>query len=173
MKKWAVLLMLVVGVVFAGKAMAEPLTAQMCKDKAIAAAKLVEAEGAAAFDKFKDPAGEFMFADGEGYIWVHDSDNIMVMHPKKPALDGKPIADMRDVKGKNFFINMTEIAMEKGAGWVAYEWPKPGKQESSPKVSYVVKAVNGGKTYIVGSGVYDVTKADVTKQFPSDAVDEE
>jgi len=173
MKKLAVLLALVAGVVFAGKVMAEPLTAAMCKEKAIAAAKLIEAEGVAAFEKIKDPNGEFMFGDGEGYIWIHDSDNTMIMHPKKPSLDGNPIADMRDINGKNFFINMTEIAMEKGAGWVSYAWPKPGKQDSSPKVSYVVKAVSGDKTYIAGSGIYDVTKDDIKKQFPGDATDED
>jgi methyl-accepting chemotaxis protein len=94
------------------------------------------------------------------------------MHPKKPDLVGKALADMKDVNGKNFFIDMTDIATEKGAGWVSYAWPKPGKQESSPKTSYVVKAVNGGKTYIVGSGLYDVTKEDIKKQFPGDPIAE-
>ncbi|MFH0984203.1 MAG: cache domain-containing protein [Candidatus Omnitrophota bacterium] len=173
MKRLALLLALVLGVAFSGTAFAEALTAQMCKDKAIAAGKLIEAEGPAALVKLKDPAGEFSFGDGAGYVWVHDSDNIMVMHPKKPDLDGKPVADMRDVNGKNFFVNMTEIATEKGAGWVDYAWPKPGKQESSPKVSYVVQAVNGGKTYIAGVGIYDVTKADIKAQFPNDPIDEE
>ncbi len=173
MKKFAMLLGLMFSVVFAANAMAEPLTAQMCKDKVIAAVKLIEAEGVAAFAKIKDPAGEFMFGDGAGYIWIHDSDNIMVMHPKKPELDGKPIADMRDVNGKNFFVNMTDIATEKGAGWVDYAWPKPGKQESSSKVSYVMKVVSGDKTYIVGSGIYDVTADDIKKQFPADPIDEE
>ncbi|MBF0331267.1 MAG: cache domain-containing protein [Candidatus Omnitrophica bacterium] len=155
-----------------GKAFAEPLTAEACKAKAIEAAKLVEAEGPAAFDKIKDPAGPFSFGDGSGYVWIHDSDNMMVMHPKKPELNGKPIADMRDVNGVYFFVSMTDIATEKGAGWVAYAWPKPGKTDSSPKVSYVVKAVNGGKTYIVGSGIYDITAADIKAKFPADPIAE-
>jgi methyl-accepting chemotaxis protein len=172
MKKFMWVMAVVLSVSLMGKAFAAPLTAEECKAKAIAAAKLIDAEGVAAFDKIKDPAGEFSFGDGAGYVWVHDSDNTMVMHPKKPELNGKPIADMRDVNGVYFFVSMTDIATEKGAGWVAYAWPKPGKTESSPKVSYVVKAENGGKTYIAGSGIYDVTAADIKKQFPNDPIAE-
>jgi|GEM_PF-5964994 len=44
---------------------------------------------------------------------------------------------------------------------------------TAAKVSYVTKAVSGGKTYVVGSGIYDVTKEDIKKQFPTDAIYEE
>jgi len=170
MKRLIVSLVLVVGIVLAGKVMAAPLTAQMCKDKAIAAAKLLETEGPAAFDKIKDPAGEFSFGDGEGYVWVHDADNVVLEHPKKPELVGKALGDLKDANGKNFFVEATDIATEKGAGWVTYVWPKVGKKESSPKASYCVKAVSGDKTYFVCSGVYDVTRDGIKKQFPNDPI---
>jgi len=35
-----------------------------------------------------------------------------------------------------------------------------------------MKAVNGGKTYIAGAGIYDVTAADIKKQFPNDPIAE-
>ena len=92
----------------------------------------------------------------------------MLMHPIKPEMNGKSVGDMKDAKGAYFFVNMTDLAMEKGAGWIAYSWPKPGKTEGSAKASYVVKAVNGGTTYIVGSGVYDVIANDIKKEFSSD-----
>ncbi|MFH0754044.1 MAG: cache domain-containing protein [Candidatus Omnitrophota bacterium] len=158
------------GIMLAGKVCAEPLTATMCKDKVVEAAKLIEAEGTAAFEKLKDPAGAFRFGDGEGYIWVHDSKNVMIMHPIKPALDGKTVADMKDAKGTYLFVNMTDLAMENGSGWVVYAWPKPGKTEASSKVSYVSKVEKDGETYIVGSGIYDVTAADIKKEFPGDAL---
>jgi signal transduction histidine kinase len=173
MKTWTVLLALLAGVVLAGQAMAEPLTAQMCRDKATAAAKLIEAEGEAAFDKIKDPAGEFRFGDGSGYIWVQSVEGKMLMHPIKPEMDGKSLMDIKDINGVYFFAAFSEIANDKGAGWVGYMWPKVGKTEPSPKVSYVVKAVKDGKTYIAGSGIYDVTKDDIKKQFPTDAIYEE
>ncbi|MFH1155730.1 MAG: cache domain-containing protein [Pseudomonadota bacterium] len=158
---------------FAGTALGEPLTPQLCKDKAKAAAKLLEQEGDAAIPKIKDPNGEFRFADGEGYIWIHNLDNIMIMHPIKPSLDGKGLGDMRDVNGVYLFMAMNELVEAHGEGWVPYSWPKPGIKESSPKVSYVVLVKHGGKDYVAGCGMYDVTADDIKKQFPGDAIYED
>lgn len=73
---------------FTSKGYTEPLTPELCKQKAKAAATLVKAEGDAAFGKIKDPKGEFIFGDGEGYVWIHNLEGKMVMHPIKPSLDG-------------------------------------------------------------------------------------
>lgn len=151
----------------------EPLTPKLCKDKAKAAAVLLKAQGDAALPIIKDPNGEFMFADGKGYIWVHNLDGVMVMHPIKPALDGRGLNDMRDVNGVYLFVSMNELVEEKGEGWVPYAWPKPGEKDSSPKVSYVVLVKHDGKDYVAGSGMYDVTAADIKKMFPGDAIYEE
>ncbi len=155
---------------FASIGYSEPLTPKLCKEKAKAAAELIKAEGEAAFATIKDPKGEFRFGNGEGYVWVHNLDGIMVMHPIKPALDGKNLLDMRDVHGVYLFAAMNELVEEKGEGWVPYAWPKPGQKESSPKVSYVVLVKHGDKSYVAGSGMYDVTAADIAKQFPGDAI---
>ena len=149
---------------------AEPLTAELCKTKAKAAAALLQAEGDAAIEKIKDPNGPFRFSDGEGYIWVHNLDGIMVMHPVKPSLDGTGLLDMRDVNGVYLFVAMNELVEAKGEGWVAYAWPKPGKTESSPKVSYVVLVKKGDKDYVAGAGMYDLTAADIKAKFPGDAI---
>ncbi len=158
---------------FAAYSSGEALTPEMCKAKAKAAADLLKAEGDAALDKIKDPNSEFRFADGEGYIWVHNLDGIMVMHPIKPALDGKGLLDMRDVNNVYLFVAMNDLVEEKGEGWVPYSWPKPGQKESSPKVSYVVLVERGDDTYVAGSGMYDVTAEDIKKKFPGDAIYEE
>lgn len=148
----------------------EPLTPELCKAKAKAAAKLLKAEGDAAFSKLKDPAGEFRFADGKGYVWIHNLDGKMVMHPIKPALDGKNLLDMRDINGVYLFVAMNELVQEKAEGWVAYAWPKPGEKKSSPKVSYVILVEHGENEYVAGSGMYDVTAEDIAKNFPGDAI---
>jgi len=158
---------------FAGKGFAEDLTPQLCKDKVLAAAKLLEAEGDAALAKIKDPNGEFRFADGKGYIWIHNLDLSMVMHPIKPSLDGKPLGDMRDVNGVYLFVAMNETVEEFGKGWIPYAWPKPGEKESSPKISYCILVTHGDKDYVAGAGMYDVTAEDIKKQFPDDAVYED
>ncbi len=152
---------------------AESLTPELCKAKAKAAAELLNAEGDAALAKIKDPNGEFRFADGAGYIWVHNLDGIMVMHPIKPSLDGKGILDMRDVNGVYLFAAMNETVEDFGEGWVPYAWPKPGESGSSPKVSYVVLAKHGDKEYVAGAGMYDVTAKDIKEKFPEDHVYEE
>lgn len=154
---------------FASFCYAEAMTAALCKEKAQAAAALVKAEGEAAFDKIRDEKGPFRFGDGKGYVWIHNIDGVMIMHPIKPALEGANLMDKRDSNGMYFFVAMNEIAEDKGAGWVQYAWPKPGAKESSAKVSYVVLVGD----YIIGSGMYDLTAADIKKQFPNDAIYEE
>ncbi len=151
----------------------EALTPELCKQKAKAAAELLKAEGDAALEKLKDPNGEFRFADGAGYIWVHNLDGLMVMHPIKPALDGKGLLEMRDVNNVYLFVAMNELVEDHGEGWVPYSWPKPGQKDSSPKVSYVVLVERGDDTYVAGAGMYDVTAADIKKKFPGDPVYED
>ena len=171
MKKICLSLIVVMFLLFSvSVGFAEKLSPELCKQKAIAAAKLLKAEGDAALAKIKDPQGEFRFADGKGYIWVHNLDGIMVMHPIKAALDGKGLLDMRDVNGVYLFVAMNEICEDHGAGWVPYAWPKPGQKKSSPKVSYVVLVKHGDKDYVAGSGMYDVTAAQIKAKFSNDAI---
>jgi len=172
-KSFSFFIGLVLVVMFSATGFAESLTPQLCKEKALAAAEIIKAKGDGAFPELKDPNGPFRFAGGAGYIWVHNLDGIMVMHPIKPSLDGKSLLDMRDSNGTYFFLAMNELAEEKGAGWVPYTWPKPGEKESSPKVSYVVLVEHGGNEYVVGCGMYDATAEDIKKQFPEDAIYEE
>ncbi len=159
---------------FTANVFAEGLSPQLCKDKVITATKLIAAEGEAAFAKIKDPEGEFRFAGGQGYIWIQDLNPTMIMHPIKPSLDGKDLSTLQDKNGVLFFIAFNEIAEENAAGgWVGYLWPKPGAKEVSPKVSFVKLVEYNGKEYVAGSGMYDVTSADIKKQFPKDAVYED
>ncbi len=153
-------------IAFAVSSNAETITPEMCKAKVKAAAALVKAEGDAAFAKLKDPNGEFRFAGGQGYVWIHNLDGVMVMHPIKPALEGASLLDKRDSEGNYFFVAMNEIAEDKGEGWVPYAWPKPGQKESSQKISFVMLVGEN----VIGAGMYDVTPADIKSKFPGDAV---
>ena len=71
------------------------------------------------------------------------------------------------------FVAMNELCEDKEEGWVPYSWPKPGEAKSSPKVSYVVLVEHGDKTYVAGSGMYDVTPKDIQTKFTNDAVYED
>jgi methyl-accepting chemotaxis protein len=166
---------LFIALCFTVSGFSEELTPQLCKAKVEAACKLIAAEGEAAFAKIKDPAGEFRFADGQGYIWIQDLNAVVLMHPIKPSLDGKDMSGFADKNGTLLFLNFSEICAEEGEGWVPYVWPKPGREAEGtfPKISFVKHVEHGGKDYVAGCGMYDVTPDDIKKQFPEDAIFEE
>jgi methyl-accepting chemotaxis protein len=95
--------------------------------------------------------GGMRFAQGE-YLWINDNQGLMVMHPIKPALNGKNTSGLKDPTGKLFFQAMLDVVAKDGEGFVDYMWPKPGHEEPVPKISYV-KGYPAWK-WIVGSGVY-------------------
>lgn len=134
---------------------ANPVTPQMVMEKVRAAAELVAKDGDAAFPKFKGKGSEYLFSGT--YIWIHDIDGVMIMHPIKNKMEGKPMISLKDANGKMFFVEMNTVAQEKGEGWVEYVWPKPGEKDPVAKTSFVKLVKVGDKQYIVGCGVYDWT----------------
>jgi methyl-accepting chemotaxis protein len=92
--------------------------------------------------------------EGQNYVWVNDLQPRMVMHPFKPELDGKDLSDSKDPAGKRLFIEMVQgvKASPSGEANVGYLWPRPGKSDPVPKVSYVKLAPRWG--WVVGAGVY-------------------
>jgi cytochrome c len=133
---------------------ADKPTPQQIVDQVKAAAALVTADGTASFARFRGKDSPFIFAGT--YIWIHDRDGVMRMHPVKPKMETKPLLGLKDANGKAFFVDMNKMAAE-GGGWVDYVWPKPGEKEPSLKVSYVMEAKHGDEVFIVGCGVYDLT----------------
>ncbi|WP_121258958.1 methyl-accepting chemotaxis protein [Nocardioides ferulae] len=89
---------------------------------------------------------------GEEYFWVNDMGPTMVMHPIKPELDGTDLSANEDPDGKRLFVEMVDVVKADGAGFVDYQWPKPGADAPQPKVSYVAGYEPWG--WVVGSGVY-------------------
>ncbi|HTH17659.1 MAG TPA: cache domain-containing protein, partial [Magnetospirillum sp.] len=89
---------------------------------------------------------------GNEYYWVNDMQARIVMHPIKPELDGKPMAEFKDPAGKKLFSEFVEVVAKQKAGFVDYLWPKPGFDQPVPKVSYVKGVDEWG--WVVGSGIY-------------------
>lgn len=146
----------------AQKTAATKPTVAMVMERVNAGVDLINKEGRAAFPKFKGLGSEFIYAGT--YIWIHSpTSGKMLMHPMKPALEGKNVNPLRDRGGKLLFIEMNRVATEKGSGWVDYQWPKPGEKKSSTKVSYVKMAEHNGEKFVVGSGVYDISLDDISK----------
>ena len=90
--------------------------------------------------------------DGSNYFWIQDQTPSMVMHPIKPALDGKDLRTFKDGNGKTFFIEMAQKIKANGDGFVDYVWPLPGEETPTDKISYVKEFKPWGWT--VGSGIY-------------------
>jgi len=101
-----------------------------------------------------DAIGMMRYAD-DGYFWVHNLDNVMIMHPIAKALVGKKLDDLKDKTGKPLFVGMNKvIKANNGAGFFRYYWGKTGadKDKAFPKESYIRLFKPWG--YVVGTGVY-------------------
>lgn len=148
---------------------AAELNLQWCKDTVDKAVEVIEAEGTAAFEKINDANGEFVFDKGKGYVFVNDLEGMTVAHIK-PQIVGKNMMDLADVNGFPFIATFIEVALDHGSGWVPYYWPKTGEQTASLKFSYVRLASVNGEDYMVGSGMFDITKEDISSIYPDDFI---
>jgi methyl-accepting chemotaxis protein len=91
------------------------------------------------------------YEDGN-YFWINDNHPTMVMHPLKPAMDGRDLTDFKDPTGKAVFVEMVRAAKTPGGNFVFYMWPKPGKDKPVQKLSFVKTFEPWG--WIVGTGIY-------------------
>ena len=90
--------------------------------------------------------------EGDNYVWINDSKAVMVMHPIKPALDGKDLSQTEDPNGKKLFTEFAKTGANQQGGFVDYYWPKPGSEKPVAKLSYVQGMA--GWDWIIGTGVY-------------------
>jgi len=116
------------------------------KAMAIKAAEFLRANGPEkAFAAFQ--AKDEQFHDRDLYVFVEDSNGIMVSHGTNPGLIGKSMLPLRDVDGKAFNVEMQAI---KDTGWVEYKWQNPQTKAVVPKKAYLIRVGN----YLVGVGAY-------------------
>ncbi len=89
---------------------------------------------------------------GEDYFWINSMDAVMLMHPIKPALEGRDISGLEDSNGKKFIQVMIDLCRTASQGFVTYTWPLPGTEQILPKLSYVKLYEPWG--WVIGTGVY-------------------
>jgi len=97
---------------------------------------------------------------GSEYFWINDYKAHIVLHPIKPALEGKDLSGLEDANGKKLFSEFVAIVKAQKEGFVSYLWPKPGFENAVEKVSFVKGFEPWG--WIIGSGIY---LDDVEQQF--------
>ena len=103
--------------------------------------------------------------DKDEYFWINSLDDLMIMHPIKPALDGQKLDQLKDKNGKFLFAEFNKVVKAQGAGFVEYHWPKPGSDEGVPKLSFVMGFAPWA--WVIGSGIYI---DDIDAKFRSDAI---
>ncbi len=90
--------------------------------------------------------------NGSEYFFVMDYQGLTLMHGAAPKFNGTNMWDMQDPEGRYFMRDMTAVARQDGQGFVEYSWAKPGAEEPSPKLSYVLNVPE--LNAYVGTGVY-------------------
>ncbi|SHK38709.1 methyl-accepting chemotaxis protein [Desulforamulus aeronauticus] len=90
----------------------------------------------------------------DGYLWIDNTDYIVVMHPVDPALDGTNRHDTQDAKGKYLVRDFVDGAIKnKDQGHFEDFWfPKPGTKEAYPKRGY--HKLFAPWNWIINTGIY-------------------
>ncbi len=109
----------------------------------------------------KEVLRNFRYDRNTGYLWITDTKRPLprvVMHGFNRELDGN-IPDgpaFYHTKGHRHHVAaMVDVVLEKGKGFVEYQWEKPqpdGSTELHPKISYV--GYFKPWDWVVGTGVY-------------------
>lgn len=106
---------------------------------------------------FKRMQGDSPYVFKGTYLWVHDLDYTMRMHPMMPDLVGQNVKNFRDTQGKLLFqeMNSRVQAVPGGMTFVDYYWPKPGSEDRSfPKRSVIKICEVGAEELVIGCGIY-------------------
>lgn len=103
---------------------------------------------AAAYKDFTDTKGAFV--DRDLYVFCLNKDGVIVAHGGNPALVGKNLRAVKDSDGKEFIVEMLNVASGPGTGWVDYKWANPTTKKIEPKSSYISKVGDD----LCGVGVY-------------------
>ncbi|HYA61846.1 MAG TPA: cache domain-containing protein [Candidatus Sulfotelmatobacter sp.] len=90
--------------------------------------------------------------EGGNYFWINDDHPKMIMHPTKPELDGTDLTSFKDPSGKAVFVEFVKAAQNPAGDYVSYLWPKPGKEQPVPKLSFVKRFAPWG--WVIGTGIY-------------------
>lgn len=86
--------------------------------------------------KAKEAIRGLRYETEDGYFWIQDSNLVLVMHPDRPQLEGKSIAENKDANGKLHYKEMNEKIAKEGKAIVNYMFVSPKTNKASPKVAY-------------------------------------
>lgn len=148
---------------------ANVMTASQLMQLVREAAAVFEKEGEAAFPEFRQKGSKW-FGD-DTYFLVTSMDGVRILHAADPSLEGKSIANMKDIMGRPYGQMFVDTAAgPSGEGWVHYMYPKPGDIFPAWKSTFVKRVTfPSGKQYLIGCGVYDMQ---MNRAFIEDVVNQ-
>jgi hypothetical protein len=90
----------------------------------------------------------------DGYFLVINSRPQMVMHPMKPAMNGKDLGDVADADGRHHYVAFASTAQAPQGGFVDYVFPRPHvtPAKAVDKLGYVVRYAPWD--WIIATGAY-------------------
>jgi methyl-accepting chemotaxis protein len=95
---------------------------------------------------------EAMRSDGDvNYFNIYSLDYVVLMHPFRKDLLGKPMKDYRSEDGVAVYFDQVEAA-KRGGDYVGYTWAKPGHAKPVEKLAYA--GMYEPWNWVVSSGVY-------------------
>ena len=74
----------------------------------------------------------------DGYFSVSTSNELLIMHPIKPELDGKSMSTLKDPAGTLVFVEISKAGAKPEGDFISYLWPKVGASEPVPKTSFAI-----------------------------------
>ena len=98
------------------------------------------------------------------YYFGFDSAGVYFLFGTNPAVEGQNKIDMKDTNGK-FLIKELITAAKAGGNFVEYWFPRPGQQQSEPKLSYAQYFAPWD--WVLGTGIYI---DDIDRQYREGAI---
>jgi PAS domain S-box-containing protein/diguanylate cyclase (GGDEF)-like protein len=90
--------------------------------------------------------------DSNGYFWVMNTQNQMLLNPVQPNLKNKNLDNFKTKNGVYVFNDIQKSLSNKQEIYVQYDWLIPGQNEVGDKISFVKKVGHWG--WILGAGFY-------------------
>ena len=90
------------------------------------------------------------FNDRDLYLTVYGMDGVVRAHGANEKMIGKNLIDLKDVDGKAFVKERTELAATKPSFWQDYKFTNPVSKKIEPKSMYCEKLDDA----IVCGGIY-------------------
>jgi len=90
--------------------------------------------------------------DKGNYVWIQDFNNICILHPAMPSIEGLDFDTDPTWQKFTFVFDLTRVAKANGEALIHYQWPKGKEKVLSAKVSYGMSFPEWG--WIMASGVW-------------------